>query len=132
MDQLVISTNFKMTGKSKQPEHLHQFETFQNIKHQFETDIDATSTALISKLANYFLLFIFLKKCSLTPYLKPLRVFDNFKHVGKLFQTVGIKQNNVFWREHVLLYGCFSFHTPYIFRFHTPSFYYCFFRNFRS
>ena len=29
--------------------------------------------------------------------------------MGKLFQTVGVKQDNMFWPEHVLLDGCFSF-----------------------
>ena len=33
---------------------------------------------------------------------------DNFKHVGKLFQILGVKWN-VFWSEHVLLDKCFSF-----------------------
>ena len=33
------------------------------------------------------------------------RVFDDFKHMGKFFQTVGVRQNDgVFWPEPVLLY----------------------------
>ena len=31
--------------------------------------------------------------------------------MGKLFQNVGVKQDNVFWPEHVLLDRCFSFKT---------------------
>ena len=46
-------------------------ETFLNIKQQFEIDVDTTR-------------------------LKLLRVFGNFKHASKLFQTVGVKQDNVF------------------------------------
>ena len=43
--------------------------------------------------------------------LKLLRLFDNFKHVDKLFQIVGVKKDNVFWPEQMLLDGCFSFKT---------------------
>ena len=72
-----------MTGKSKVVRAPSLIETFLNIKQQFEIDVDATRTALISK--NILLLvFQFPEKCSSTPCLKLLRVFDNFKHVGKL------------------------------------------------
>ena len=76
-----------MTGKSKIVRAPLLVETFPNIKEQYETDVDATRTTLIS----CSLFFSFLKKCSLTPCLKLLRVFDNFKHVGKLFHTVVVK-----------------------------------------
>ena len=67
-------------------------ETFLNIKQQFEIDVDATCVTLISKNEiSCSLFFSVLKKCSLTPCLKLLKLFDNFKHVGKLFQNVGVK-----------------------------------------
>ena len=76
-----------MAGKSKIVRAPSLVETFPNIMQQFEIDVDVT------------------------PCLKLLRLFDDFKHLGKLFQIVGVKQDNVFWPEHVLLDGCFSFKT---------------------
>ena len=45
-----------------------------------------------------------------------------FKHVDKLFQMIGVKQDNVFWPKHVLLDGCFSFKTEdLIFSWYYPN-----------
>ena len=99
-----------MTGKSKIVPAPSLVETFPNIIQQFE--ICLCDTHRFNKQKYLTLCFLsFLKKYSLTPCLKLLRLFDNFKHVGKLFLTVGVKQDNVFWAEHVLLDGCFSFKT---------------------
>ena len=103
-------TNSKMTGKSKIVRTLSLVETFSNVKQQFEIDADAIHTALNAKIS-YSLFFSILKKCFLTPCLKLLRIFDSFIHVGKLLQTFGVKQNNVFRPDHVLLDGSFSFKT---------------------
>ena len=65
-------------------------ETFPNIIQQFEVDVDATRISLISKNILLFV-FRFLEKYSLTPCLKLLRLFNNFKHGGKLFQIAGVK-----------------------------------------
>ena len=53
----------------------------------------------------------FLKKWSLNLCLKLLSEFANFMSLGKLFQTIGIRQDKFFWPEHVFLKGCFSFKT---------------------
>ena len=92
-----------MTGKSKIVQAPSLVETLPN-KQQSEIDVDARCTALISK---NILLFVF--QFLETPCLKLLRVFDNLKHVDRLFQTVDVKQDNVFWSEHAPLDGCFSF-----------------------
>ena len=98
-------------------------ETFQNIKQQFEIDVDVTPTALIRKNI-WLLVFQFFEKVFFSNLLETLRVSDNFKHVGKLFQTVGVKQDNVFWSEHVLLDGCFSFKTEdFVFIWSCPGVY---------
>ena len=53
----------------------------------------------------------FLKKWSSNLCLKLLSEFANFRSVGKLFQTTGVRYDKSFWPEHVFLKGCFSFKT---------------------
>ena len=62
-----------------------------------------------SKYLALALVFQFLEKIFFNIMFETVkRVFDNFQHVGKLFQTVGAKQNSAFCPEHVLLDGRFS------------------------
>ena len=51
----------------------------------------------------------FLKKWSFNLCLKLLSEFANFRSVGKLFQTIGVRYDKFFWPDHVFLKGCFSF-----------------------
>ena len=53
----------------------------------------------------------FLEKNGFSICLKLLREFANFRSVGKLFQTIGVRYDNFFWSEHVFLKECFSFKT---------------------
>lgn len=55
-----------------------------------------------------FFVLQFLEKTSIALCLKLFRVFDNLKQVGKVFQTVDVEKNNIFWTEQVLLDGFFS------------------------
>ena len=53
----------------------------------------------------------FLKKWSFNLCFKLLSEFANFKSVGRLLQTTGVRYDKHFWPEHVFLKGCFSFKT---------------------
>ena len=53
----------------------------------------------------------FLKKLSFNLRLKLLSEFANFRSVGKLFQTIGVRYDKFFWPEHMFLKECFSFKT---------------------
>ena len=79
-----------MTGKSKIVRAPSLVETFPNIEQQFEIVVDVTRVTLKSKKILFFV-FQFLEKMFFNTMLKLLRLFDNFKHVDKLFQIVGVK-----------------------------------------
>ena len=53
----------------------------------------------------------FLKKCPFNLCLNLLSEFDNFSPIGKRFQTIGVREDKLFWPEYVFLKGCFSFET---------------------
>ena len=53
----------------------------------------------------------FLKKWSFNLCLKFLSGFAKFRSVGKLFQTIGVRNDKFFWPLHVFLKGCFSLKT---------------------
>ena len=61
------------------------------------------------QLAFYF--WVSWRKKILYHHIWDLRILDNFKHVGKLFQTVGVQQSNMFWAEHMLFHRSFSLKT---------------------
>ena len=79
-----------MTGKSKIVRAPSLVETFPNIEQEFEIVVDVTRVTLKSKKILFFV-FQFLEKMFFNTMLKLLRLFDNFKHVDKLFQIVGVK-----------------------------------------
>ena len=53
----------------------------------------------------------FLKKWSFKLCLKLLSESANFRSVGKLFQTIGVRYDTSFWPEYVFFKRCFSFKT---------------------
>ena len=55
----------------------------------------------------------FMKKWSFNLCLKLLREFTNLRPIGKLFQTIGVRCDKLFWPESVFLKGCFSFEVIY-------------------
>ena len=69
--------------------------------------VQVPNTASINKS----ILFVSWKKWSFNLHLKLLSEFANFRSVGKLFQTIGVRYDKFFWPEHVFLKGCFSFKT---------------------
>ena len=69
--------------------------------------VQVPNTASINKS----IFFVSWKKWSFNLHLKLLSEFANFRSVGKLFQTIGVRYDKFFWPEHVFLKGCFSFKT---------------------
>ena len=79
--------------------------------------VQVPNTASINKS----ILFVSWKKWSFNLHLKLLSEFANFRSVGKLFQTIGVRYDKFFWPEHVFLKGCFSFKTDLVLTWFWPD-----------